>query len=281
MRERPAGAACPADVRPDGPEPVRAGEVVIASRGGSRGRLVRSDRRWGRALLLGASLTLIAVWGVNLWQVRSSVARYARWWDQPRGAPGGLLYVALGDSAAQAIGASSPALGYVGLIARWLRESSGRPVRVVNLSRSGAKVRDVVADQLPRLRTLRPDLITVGVGANDIRGFDAARYEGDVVALVAGLPAGAVIADVPYFMHGKAQRNAARAGATLTRLARRRGLVVAPLHSRSRRRGWKAMGTDYAADWFHPNDTGHRVWAGAFRQALATHLSGTFDDGWQ
>jgi len=249
--------------------------------GKGRGRSVCSERRWGWALLLGVSLTFIAVWGISVWHVRSSVGRYARWWDQPRGEPGGLLYVALGDSAAQSIGASSPALGYVGLIAQWLRESSGRPVRVINLSRSGAKVGDVVTDQLPRLRTLRPDLITVGVGANDIRGFDAARYEGDVVALVAGLPAGAVIADVPYFMHGKAQRNAARAGATLTRLARRRGLVVAPLHSRSRRRGWKAMGTDYAADWFHPNDSGHRVWAGAFREALTTPPSGTDKHDWQ
>jgi acyl-CoA thioesterase-1 len=246
-----------------------------------RERPARSYPRWGRALLLGASLTVIAGWGVNLWHVRSSVTRYARWWDQPCGAPDGLLYVALGDSAAQAIGASSPELGYVGLIAQWLRESSGRPVRVVNLSRSGAKVRDVVTDQLPRLRTLRPDLITVGVGANDIRGFDAGRYERDVAALVAGLPAGTVIADMPYFMHGKAQRNAARGGAILTRLARRRGLIVAPLHSTSRRRGWRAMGTDYAADWFHPNDSGHRVWAGAFREAFTTASSGTIEHGWQ
>ena len=27
--------------------------------------------------------------------------------------------------------------------------------------------------------------------------------------------------------------------------------------------------TDFAADWFHPNDRGHRVWADAFWEAMA------------
>jgi len=33
------------------------------------------------------------------------------------------------------------------------------------------------------------------------------------------------------------------------------------------------MATDYAADWFHPDDDGHRVWADAFWQALPAHLA--------
>ena len=28
------------------------------------------------------------------------------------------------------------------------------------------------------------------------------------------------------------------------------------------------MITDFAADWFHPNDRGHRVWADAFWEAI-------------
>ena len=236
------------------------------------GRPTRARRRRVGATLLAGTLAVVAVWGVNLWQVRVSVAEYAQWWDQPRGEPGGLLYVALGDSAAQGIGASRPDRGYVGLIAQRLRETTGRPVQVVNLSRSGARVRDVVDDQLPRLAALRPDLVTVGVGGNDIRGYDADRYERDVTALVDGLPAGAVIADTPYFMHGAAQRDADRAAAAVTHLAEQRGLVVAPLQEAMRRRGWRAMLTDYAADWFHPNDRGHRVLASTFWDAIGSRL---------
>lgn len=194
---------------------------------------------------------------------------YARWWEQPRGEPGGLLYVALGDSAAQGIGASRPGRGYVGLIAQRLRDTTGRPVQVVNLSRSGARTADVVAEQLPRLAGLEPDVVTVAVGGNDIGDDDPGRYERDVAALVEGLPAGAVIADTPYFMHGGGQRRAEDATATIIRLAGRTGLQVAPLHDTLRRRGQRAMATEYAADSFHPNDRGHVVWASAFWSVIS------------
>ena len=48
-----------------------------------------------------------------------------------------------------------------------LRQRTGRRWRVLNLSLSGALIRDVLHDQLPRL-PVAPDLVTCGVGANDI-----------------------------------------------------------------------------------------------------------------
>jgi len=217
-----------------------------------------------------AALLVITIWGIKLYRVRASIEVYGRRWAKPNGGSGGLLYVALGDSAAQGIGASRPDLGYVGLIADRLRDATGGPVRVVNLSRSGARVQDVAKLQLPRLAALQPDLVTVGVGGNDVRGYSADRFERDVTALVDRLPAGTVIADMPYFMHGAALRHARQAAATVTRLATQRGLLVAPLHETIRRRGWQAMTTDYAADWFHPNDRGHRVWAAAFWETIGS-----------
>ncbi len=184
------------------------------------------------------------------------------------------MYVAVGDSAAQGIGASTPDNGYVALLADQLRERTGHPVLVVNLSRSGATMRDVVEEQLPMLAALRADVITVDVGGNDIGNYDPARYQCDVTALVNGLPAGTVIADIPYFMHGRAQDDAGQAAATIRALAQRRGLVVAPLQEAMRTRGWIAMFTDYAADWFHPNDRGHQVWARAFWTVLESRVPG-------
>ena len=192
------------------------------------------------------------------------------------GEAGALLYVALGDSIAQGIGASGPERGCVGLAAERLRAATGRPVQVINLSRTGARVRDVVAEQLPRLSGLSPDVVTVAMGANDIRHYDAARFRADVDALVAGLPPQTVVGDIPWFMHGGTGRKSGEAAAYVAARAADANLAVAGMHRAMRARGWRAMLTDFAADWFHPNDRGHRLWAGTFweaieRAGLATH----------
>lgn len=219
--------------------------------------------------MLAVATSGLGVWGVQLWQLRGEVDGYGRYWSQPQGATGGILYVALGDSTAQGIGASRPDRGYVGLIAERLRTTTGRPVQVLNLSRSGARVLDVVHDQLPQLAGLRPDVVTVAVGANDIRTYEAARFRADIDALVAGLPADSVIGDVPWFMHGGAGRNSDAAAAYVASAAQTRDLRVAGLHGATLRRGWLGMLTDFAADWFHPRDRGYRVWADAFWRPIA------------
>jgi len=210
-------------------------------------------------------------WALQLWQLRHDVGRYRTYWSLSRGEPGGIVYVALGDSTAQGIGATRPQQGYVGLTAERLAVATGRPVRVINLSVSGARVRDVVADQLPKLAGLAPDVVTVAVGANDIRDYEVSRFRADVEALIAGLPANAVVGDVPWFMHGGIGRRSDRAAEYVTRAAEGRDLPVAGLHDATQRRGWTSMLTDFAVDWFHPRDRGYRVWADAFWKAMANH----------
>lgn len=218
--------------------------------------------------VLASVLVLATIWGVQLWSLQRSVTDNAQYWSSPQGEDSGLLYVALGDSTAQGVGASDPDAGYVAVIAERLRASTGKPVQVINLSRSHARVADVTAQQLPDLAGLDPDLVTVGVGGNDIADYDPDRFRSDITALVDGLPQGTVIADIPYFMHGQADTDANEAAATLTDVAQSRQLVVAPLQETFRGRGWGGMLTDYAADFFHPNDRGHRLWADAFWQQI-------------
>lgn len=224
-----------------------------------------------RVIAGGAIVALlgVGVWGLLLWQLRGNVEQYRRYWAQPRGEPGGLLYVALGDSTAQGVGASRPERGYVGLVAARLAAATGRPVEILNFSRSGARVRDVVAEQIPRLAGRVPDVVTVGVGGNDIRSYDRSRFRADVDLLVAALPAKSVVGDVPWFMHGGTGRNSDEAATYLAQAARGRGLPVAELHRAMRGRGWLSMATDFAVDWFHPNDRGHRLWAETYWRAIA------------
>ena len=211
-------------------------------------------------------LVIATVWAVNLVQLQRSVTTGADYWSQPRGQAGGLLYVALGDSTAQGIGASRPQKGYVSLIADRLRAATGQPVQVVNLSSSGARIRDVLDVQIPALRDLghEADLVTVAIGGNDIRDYDRTRFAAETDLLTAALPAGSFVADAPYFMHGRWERDAQQAADLLSASTIRRNLRPVPLHEALKQQGAKAMVTQFSADWFHPNDRGHRVWADAF-----------------
>ena len=162
------------------------------------------------------------------------------------------------------------------VLARRLGDTTGRPVEVVNLSRSGARLSDVLDVQLPALAALRrkPDVVTVAIGGNDVRTYDARLFTSEVEQLMALLPAGTYVADVPYFMHGRAERNARQAAHLLESSAGRRGLRPVPLHDALQAQGRRAMLTHFAADWFHPNDRGHRVWADAFWGQVVLDLPG-------
>ena len=230
----------------------------------------RWPRRHPLATIVAAVLALmVAVWSVKLVGEYRGASRARAYWSSPQGPAGGLLYVALGDSTAQGVGASKPDRGYVGLLAEHLRTTTGQPVRVINLSVSGARVQDVLDRQIPALRNLRPDVVTVAIGGNDVRAYNADAFASRVERLTAALPAGTFIADVPWFMHGRWERQAQQAADVVTRSASRRGLNVVPLHRALQRRGWTAMVTDFAPDWFHPNDRGYRVWSDTFWTAIS------------
>lgn len=269
----PAGEGAARDRR----EPPRG--VRRAPPRGDRAVTPSPARKFAGNEALLAGVAWLVLWAVKLLEVRRGVERTRVYWAQPRGEPGGLLYVALGDSTAQGVGASRPELGYVGLLAEHLRADTGKPVEVINLSKSGARVDDVLTEQLPRLLTLQPDLVTIAVGANDIRTYDRAACVEHIGALTAALPAGTVIADVPYLMHGHWERDAREAAQTLTRSAREHGLRVVPLYEALRREGWAAMATQFAADLFHPNDRGYRIWADAFWTRIRQAPGGTDHGG--
>ena len=230
---------------------VAAGAAVVAS-GVVVGRRLVRRRQTAGAQRIGDTLHL-----------------NARWWKEQSAREGELLYVAVGDSAAQGVGASRPGRGYVGMIATHLRRRTGKTVRVVNLSVSGARLREAIAVQLPALEGLHPDIMTVAIGANDIPEFDRTRFENELAVILDALPAGAIVAEVPSFYFGAAERRVREANAVLHRLAALHGFEVAPLYLRTRRQGGVLYALNQvAADFFHPNDRGYRVWASAFLPLL-------------
>ena len=203
--------------------------------------------------------------GVWRGRLAQAIPVHSKFWRERKNVEGELLYVALGDSAAQGIGASHPGRSYVGFLARegW---------RVVNLGISGATVRMAIDSELPAFRKLQPDLVTVSIGANDIARFDAERFGRDIRTLFDALPPHAIVATVPSFHFLPAEKRVRLANRIITDAAAERGLAVAPLHARTRRQGLWGVGTQFAGDLFHPNDRGYRVWASAFEPAVEARL---------
>lgn len=229
-----------------------------------------------RILALAAAVSALAVW--IAWLVRrrrvwfqrlnDAIPVHSAWWREQRARPGELLYVALGDSAAQGIGASRPGRGYVGTTARRIAAASGASVRTVNLGIAGATTSTVVEKQLRPLAGLQPDICTLAIGANDIARFDARGFESRLGLILDALPPHAIVAEVPSFHFLPAERSVLEANRILRRLADERGLAVVGLHRATRRPGIVAVTRHLAGDLFHPNDRGHDVWANAFESAV-------------
>jgi lysophospholipase L1-like esterase len=200
------------------------------------------------------------------------VDAYARAWDQANETAllaDGPLWLVLGDSAAQGVGASAHDLGWVGQVRRRLVAADPRPWRVLNLSRSGARAADVVDRQLPALEALSPapDLVTCAIGANDIvRRTPEPVLEERLRTIMGRLPPGAVIATLPQGLNAvrtEAANRVIRDGAPAA------GLVVADV--------WARTGPPWhgklAADGFHPGARGYADWAGAFAEVLDLALA--------
>lgn len=194
------------------------------------------------------------------------------WGSRPSVRAGALHYVALGDSAAQGVGATAVSRGYVPRVAEKLQSATGREVLVTNLSVSGATSDDVVRDQLPQLAALEfaPDLVTLDIGGNDViyPGHNAATFERSLEVILAALPEGSFVADVPWFMVPGLGKASQRMSVLASALVERHGHHLVPLHRTSRETGVLGYHRHTAGDFFHPNDRGYEGWAETFWAAI-------------
>ena len=182
-------------------------------------------------------------------------------------------WVVLGDSMSQGIGASAHDRGWVGQLADRLR-ADGHELSVVNLSATGARTPDVLAQQLPLLEELPSPapgspapLVTALVGSNDLFGGRASRaaLPGAMAELADRLPPGAVVATLPQPARAAGLAN--------------RPLRAAEASGRLRVVDMRAAGPSswrgrLASDLFHPNDAGYAAIADALEPAVRAALAG-------
>jgi len=192
--------------------------------------------------------------------VEHQVAPYAASWHERNIAAlgsAGPLWVVLGDSISQGVGASSVEQGWVPQAWRILA-GQGIRYRVVNLSISGATTVDVTEREIPAMNGLAtaPALVTVFIGSNDILHHDlrvnlAVHYQ----ALIAALPASSLIA-----VTSEARGALADINQTVAAAAAAGAVQAVPVRFA---RGQRAQ------DHFHPSDEGYALIAADFAAAIA------------
>lgn len=228
-------------------------------------------------ILLIIISVVITLYVISLLYLVLSVGRFTGYWKDRVAQPApknALVYVALGDSAAQGVGATSATKGYVGEFAKRLEQKYDRPVQVINISESGARIQDVIKDQLPLLTNYKADVITLDIGGNDIADFDAKKFKIEFNALVTKLPADVYLADVPFFGGrtqlplfggGQAEKDVLVANQIITSATKDTLVHLVPLHQSTQQRIGRQVWY-YAPDYFHPNNLGYNVWADVFWQ---------------
>ncbi len=186
-----------------------------------------------------------------------------------RGGP--LRYLALGDSTAHGIGATTPEGSAPYGLAQALTAHYS-PVTFANIAISGATSADVLRVQVPQVAEFGPDLTTLFIGPNDVTHFcTRAAYLADMAHLLAVLDAvpAAVVTNVaavrlspllsPFFrllVDLQCRRFNAGLPAVVARHHARLATVNPDLVP-----PFAAHPHDlYAADGYHPNDAGYRLW---------------------
>jgi len=211
--------------------------------------------------------TLILVEVIALIWLATSVNRYHDFWATKTNETGEITYLALGDSAAQGIGATNPMKGYVGLIANSIEEKSGKSVRIVNISKTGAKFDDYLKDQAPMIATLQPDVITIQIGANDIKLFNADEYRAKFKKVLETLPDGTFVSNMPLFNSRPGSTESGKKGSAIIQEELRNypNLRFVDLQKETTEHQ-SVFG--FAPDLFHPNNISYKNWANAFLKEI-------------
>lgn len=206
---------------------------------------------------------------IALVRLKLSVKSYATFWQQyPK--EGEFTLVVLGDSAAQGIGASQPMKGYVGLLSKQIKAKTGKSVWTYNRSVTGAKVSDVTNNQLPQISGIKPDVLIVEIGSNNMRNYDENTFKADYALLASKLPPGTLVSNIPYFGgRDKNNSSAIRASKIIADAAEKYGLKLVDLQTQTREDN---SIRNYAADYFHPSNKGYRNWYAAFWKVIEPQL---------
>ena len=185
-------------------------------------------------------------------------------------------YVALGDSQTEGLWDGDDEAGLAGFADRLavMLDGLSPGLRYANLAIRGNQIGDVLADQLPRALPMRPDLVTVCIGMNDVTrpgpGFGGALGRLDelyrrladsgATVVTTTFPDVAKILPVGRVLDVRVQR----INAAIRAAAHRHGFGLVDLyHAPS-----MSQPDTWSADRVHGSPKGHMLFAAAAAEAL-------------
>jgi lysophospholipase L1-like esterase len=214
------------------------------------------------SLILIILVSGLGIYGYTKYQITS----HERFWKETAAKqmpPNAIVYVALGDSTAQAIGSPDPMQGYVGQFATRVSEQTGRPVHIINISKTGAIAKDVLIDQAPKVSKYNPEIVTIAIGGNDVLAdTDQRSLFNDIKQIAEVLPEGTFIADLPTFERGTQRDMGIASRAYVQQLAKEYNLIYVPINEATEPKFWDI--DQYAIDFLHPSVKQYTIWADTF-----------------
>lgn len=192
---------------------------------------------------------------------------------------GPIVYVALGDSTGSGVGARNG--GYVARLFKRLVER--RPgSKLTNLCVSGSTTEDVLRGQLERGVAMNPDLVTLGIGINDIghgltleqfaRNYDlilsTLKEKTRAEIVVTNLPDISSAPRIPGAMRREYQQQIIQFSKKLEEIAARHGVTVFDVYTITTKE-LPSHPEYFSSDGFHPSDEGYELWAEQMWPTLA------------
>jgi lysophospholipase L1-like esterase len=184
-------------------------------------------------------------------------------------------YVAIGDSTVEGLDDPAPGGGYRGWADRLAEHlaAASPDLRYANLAVRGKRAGEVLAEQLPAAVALRPDLVAVAAGVNDVLrpGLDLTALAAELDALHGGLR-GAGTTVITFTMPDPPARPLARLfrrrldglNDATRAAAARHGSVLVDLAARPE----TSHPLLWSADRLHASAAGHERIAAALAEAL-------------
>jgi lysophospholipase L1-like esterase len=154
--------------------------------------------------------------------------------------------------------------------------------KLSNLCVSGSTTADVVRNQLERGVALNPDLVTIGIGINDIghgqtleqfsKNFDqilsTLKEKTHATIVVTNLPDISSAPRIPNSMRSQYQRQIDEFCKRLEEIASKHGVTIFDIYTITKQE-LPAHPEYFSADGFHPSDAGYELWATQMWPTLA------------
>jgi lysophospholipase L1-like esterase len=182
-----------------------------------------------------------------------------------------LKFVILGDSTAVGVG-TTPDRSFSWLLADWLGQRLRVDLEVLGVS--GATTKDLNRLQVPEALTMKPDLVLIEIGGNDVTHLSTIRTVrvemGNALDRLKAGGINVVVAGPPHMGTSRAFAQPLRAlsgwrGRAVRRAieaqARKRGVEYVDLSAGTHDEFERFPMKYYSKDWFHPGAGGYRLWA--------------------